>query len=99
MPTTPVPSVAEDILPEKKTSECSGSTLTTTTSVPTKELRQSIAKGMQIISEIEQAREDGMVFKFEMDLMYEVHHSREGIVAEIYFRWGFPVVRWRSKLR
>ena len=39
------------------------------------DLRQSIAKGMQIISDIEQTRADGIVFKFELDLMYEVNHA------------------------
>lgn len=33
---------------------------------------QSIERGMRIINDIEQTRADGMVFKFEMDLMYAV---------------------------
>lgn len=36
------------------------------------EVCQSIEKGMKLISDIEQTRADGMVFKFELDLMYEV---------------------------
>lgn len=40
--------------------------------VMTKEVKQTLEKGMRIISDIEQTRADGMVFKFEMDLMYEV---------------------------
>lgn len=42
--------------------------------LPMQDLRQSITKGMQIISDIEQTRADGIVFKFELDLMYEVNH-------------------------
>lgn len=40
--------------------------------VVSEEVCQSIKKGMRIISDIEQTRADGMVFKFELDLMYEV---------------------------
>ncbi|CAN0378719.1 unnamed protein product, partial [Ectocarpus sp. 13 AM-2016] len=34
------------------------------------EVCESIKKGMRIISDIEKTRADGMVFKFELDLMY-----------------------------
>lgn len=36
------------------------------------EVRQTLEKGMRIISDIEQTRPDGVVVKFELDLMYEV---------------------------
>ncbi|CAM9272845.1 unnamed protein product [Discosporangium mesarthrocarpum] len=36
------------------------------------ELKKKLKKGMRIISELEQARDDGLVFKFEGDLMYEL---------------------------
>lgn len=41
-------------------------------SLVSEEVCESIEKGMRIISDIEQTRADGMVFKFELDLMYEV---------------------------
>lgn len=50
--------------------------------VVTEEVKQTLEKGMRIISDIEQTRADGMVFKFEMDLMYEVrarHRSVPGL--------------------
>eukprot|EP00904_Undaria_pinnatifida_P003552 jgi/Undpi1/13198/HiC_scaffold_8.g02860.m1 len=40
--------------------------------VVSEEVCESIEKGMRIISDIEQTRADGMVFKFELDLMYEL---------------------------
>lgn len=36
------------------------------------EVRQTLEKGMRIISDIEQTRTDGMKVKFELDLMYEL---------------------------
>lgn len=36
------------------------------------EVKETLGKGMRIISDIEQTRPDGIVFKFEVDLMYEV---------------------------
>lgn len=36
------------------------------------EVKRKLEKGMRIISDIEQTRPDGMMFKFELDLMYEV---------------------------
>lgn len=44
------------------------------TVVVSDEVRQTLEKGMRIISDIEQTRPDGMVFKFELDLMYEVSY-------------------------
>lgn len=44
--------------------------------VVSEEVCQSIGKGMRIISDMEQTRADGMVFKFELDLMYEVRAFR-----------------------
>ncbi|CAN0209886.1 unnamed protein product [Ectocarpus sp. 6 AP-2014] len=40
------------------------------TAVVSGEVCESIKKGMRIISDIEKTRADGMVFKFELDLMY-----------------------------
>lgn len=40
--------------------------------VVSEEVCQSIKKGMRIVSEVEQTRADGTVFKFELDLMYAV---------------------------
>lgn len=44
--------------------------------VSSEEVCESIKKGMRIISDIEQTRADGMVFKFELDLMYQVRDER-----------------------
>lgn len=38
------------------------------------EVRQTLEKGMRIIGDIEKTRPDGMVFKFELDLKYEVSY-------------------------
>lgn len=40
--------------------------------VVSEEVCQSIKKGMRIVSDVEHTRTDGMVFKFELDLMYAV---------------------------
>lgn len=47
----------------------------TSSPVVSEEVCQSIKKGMRIISDIEQTRADGMVFNFELDLMYAVSKS------------------------
>lgn len=46
------------------------------TAVVSGEVCESIKKGMRIISDIEKTRADGMVFKFELDLMYAVRKRR-----------------------
>lgn len=48
-------------------------------SLVSEEVCESIEKGMRIISDIEQTRADGMVFKFELDLMYEVIVHRNAL--------------------
>lgn len=45
--------------------------------VSSEEVCESIKKGMRIISDMEQTRADGMVFKFELDLMYQVRYQRD----------------------
>lgn len=39
-------------------------------------VKRSLERGMQILSDIEQTQPDGTVFKFEVDLMYEVGFHR-----------------------
>lgn len=46
------------------------------TAVVSGEVCESIKKGMRIISDIEKTRADGMVFKFEVDLMYAVRQGQ-----------------------